>query len=52
MRIKQLDRYCEGLRVSDGWLVVLDQRKTATGTRLEYEEVATEGGRRLSVIRA
>ena len=50
--IAQLDRYCAGLRVSDGWLVVFDQRKTATGTRLECEEVITEGGRRLSVIRA
>jgi hypothetical protein len=50
--VDHLDRYCEGLRVTEGWLVVFDQRKTATGTRLECEEVVTAGGRRLSVIRA
>jgi hypothetical protein len=50
--VDQLDRYCEGLRVAEGWLVVFDQRKAATGTRLELEEVVTAGGRRLSVIRA
>jgi hypothetical protein len=48
----QLDRYCAGLEVETGWLVVFDQRTGATGTRLDCEEVVTEGGRRVSVIRA
>jgi hypothetical protein len=48
----QLDRYCAGLRVDTGWLVVFDQRSGATGTRLECEEVVTEGGRTVTVIRA
>lgn len=50
--IDQLDRYCAGLRLDTGWLVVFDQRSTATGKRLEHEEVVTSGGRRLTVIRA
>ena len=48
----QLDRYCEGLRVDCGWLVVFDQRTGASGTRLESEDVITAGGRRVLVIRA
>ncbi len=50
--LEQLDRYCAGLRVDTGWLVVFDQRKTATGTRLEPEEVVTPGGRKVLVVRA
>ncbi len=48
----QLDRYCTGLRVDTGWLVVFDQRTGATGRRLECEEVVTESGRTVTVIRA
>jgi len=50
--LEQLDRYCEGLRVDRAWLVVFDQRSSATGTRLESEEVTTNGGRRVLIIRA
>ena len=50
--LEQLDRYCEGLRVDSGWLVVFDQRKAATGERLENEEVVTAGGRKVLVVRA
>ena len=50
--LEQLDRYCEGLRVDTGWLVIFDQRSTATGKRLEDEEVVTAGGRRVTLIRA
>jgi len=50
--LRQLDRYCNGLRLTYGWLVVFDQRASATGTRLESEEVVTSGGVRVVVIRA
>jgi hypothetical protein len=50
--LAQLDRYCDGLRVDTAWLVVFDQRQAATGTRLEHEEVATPGGRKVLVVRA
>ena len=50
--LEQLDRYCEGLRVDTGWLVIFDQRSTATGKRLEHEESVTAGGRHVTVIRA
>ena len=50
--LKQLERYCEGLRVDIGWLVIFDQRSTATGKRLEHEGFVTSGGRNLTVIRA
>ncbi|MFM2153728.1 MAG: hypothetical protein RL199_2163, partial [Pseudomonadota bacterium] len=50
--LEQLDRYCEGLRVDTGWLVIFDQRSTATGHRLESEEVVTAGGRTVWVVRA
>ena len=50
--LEQLDRYCEGLRVHNAWLIVFDQRSTATGTRLESEEVVTTGGRKGLVVRA
>jgi len=50
--LSQLDRYCERLGVSHAWLVVFDQRSSATGTRLENESVAMPGGRSVLVIRA
>ncbi len=50
--LEQLDRNCTTLRVDTGWLIVFDQRSTATGTRLEPEEVITPGGRKLLVVRA
>jgi hypothetical protein len=50
--LDQLDRYCEGLGVDTGWLVIFDQRTGATGKRLEHEEVVTPGGRKLLVVRA
>ncbi len=50
--LKQLDRYCESLRVEQGWLVVFDQRQNATGRRLQEEEVVTPGGRKVLVVRA
>ncbi len=50
--LEQLDRHCEGLRVNTGWLVIFDQRSTATGKRLEHEESVTSGGRHVMVIRA
>jgi hypothetical protein len=50
--LAQLDGYCEGLRVDTGWLVVFDQRTGASGTQLDCEEVVTESGRRVTLIRA
>ena len=50
--LDQIDRDCAGLGVDTGWLVVIDQRTEATGTRLECEEVVTAGGRHVTVIRA
>jgi phosphoribosyl-ATP pyrophosphohydrolase len=49
--LQQLERYCRGLGVAHGWLVVFDQRSTATGKRLEHE-VVTADGRSLFVVRA
>ncbi|MFM2152154.1 MAG: hypothetical protein RL199_589 [Pseudomonadota bacterium] len=50
--LAQLDRDCAGRRVETGWLVIFDQRSSATGTRLECEEFMTTGGRRVSINRA
>jgi hypothetical protein len=50
--LDQLDRYCEGLRVETGWVVVFDQRTGASRSRLEHEEVVTAGGRKVWVVRA
>jgi RecB family endonuclease NucS len=51
--LEQLDRYCEGLQLDTGWLVVFDQRKTKRRVRrLEHEEVVTPGGRKVFVVRA
>ena len=50
--LEQLDRYCDGLRVDTGWLVIFDQRSTATGKRLAHEEVVSAGGRKVWVVRA
>jgi hypothetical protein len=49
--LEQLERYCRGLGVEHGWLVLFDQRSTATGKRLEHE-VVTADGRSLFVVRA
>jgi hypothetical protein len=49
--LEQLERYCRGLGVEHGWLVIFDQRSTATGKRLEHE-VVTADGRTLFVVRA
>ena len=49
--LQQLERYCRGLGVEHGWLVIFDQRTTATGKRLEHE-VVTADGRTLFVVRA
>ncbi|MFM2153723.1 MAG: hypothetical protein RL199_2158, partial [Pseudomonadota bacterium] len=50
--LEQLDRYCEGLRVDTGWLVVFDQRTGAADAVQEATEVVTAGGRTVWVVRA
>jgi hypothetical protein len=50
--LRQLDRYCEALRVDTGWLVVFDQRTGATHALKEHREVVTAGGRKVLVVRA
>jgi type II secretory pathway predicted ATPase ExeA len=50
--LEQLDRYCEGLRVDTGWLVVFDQRTGAPDAVQGTSEVVTAGGRNVWVVRA
>ena len=48
--LDRVDGTCARHGANTGVLVIFDQRTGATGTRLECEEVVTEGGRTVTVI--
>ena len=52
--LEQLDRYLEGLGLTNGWLIIFDRRKDVPQgeTRTRSELATTPTGRRVTVIRA
>ena len=51
--LTQLDGYLARIGVAEGWLVLFDQRKSASALpeRQAVEAVTTAGGRRVKVVR-